>query len=88
MEILKAFGIFVGVLVGLAVVIPIYFLPTIVASHRRLARKRTIGWLNLFLGWTTVGWIVLLIIASLSEPASSGSAANPLPRPAGGRFTA
>lgn len=53
-----------GVLVGLAIVIPLYLLPTIVASRRHLARTRTTGWLNLFLGWTTVGWIVLVFRVS------------------------
>jgi Superinfection immunity protein len=64
---LKDIGIIFAVLLALAVVIPLYFLPTIIARQRRLSQKSTIGWLNLFLGWTTAGWVVLVIFASLAS---------------------
>lgn len=67
MDLLRAAGIFLGILVGLAVAILLYFLPTIVAAKRHVLQRRTIGWLNLFFGWTTVGWVILMIIASLAK---------------------
>src|SRR6185437_8273552 len=40
-----------------------YFLPTIVAVLRRKASSLGIFLLNLFLGWTFIGWVVALIWA-------------------------
>ncbi len=45
----------------LAVVV--YFLPFLVANHRRHRNQAGIGALNLFLGWTFVGWVVALVWA-------------------------
>jgi hypothetical protein len=59
----RAIAEFVGLLAGLAICALIYFLPAIIAAHRRLKQGREIGWLNLFLGWTAGGWVVLLIVA-------------------------
>ncbi|HXB30470.1 MAG TPA: superinfection immunity protein [Puia sp.] len=41
----------------------IYFIPTIVAFDRRKANRYAILMLNIFLGWTFVGWIVALVWA-------------------------
>ncbi len=45
----------------------LYFLPTILASNRGHA-VAPILLLNLFLGWTLVGWFLLLLWALLSCP--------------------
>jgi hypothetical protein len=42
----------------------IYFLPTIVALVRHKRNTVSILLLNLFLGWTLVGWIIALVWAS------------------------
>ena len=42
----------------------IYFLPTIVALVRHKRNTLSIFLLNLFLGWTLIGWIVALVWAS------------------------
>ena len=42
----------------------IYFLPTIVALVRHKQNVVSILLLNLFLGWTLIGWIVALVWAS------------------------
>jgi hypothetical protein len=42
----------------------IYFLPTIVALVRHKRNTLSIFLLNLFLGWTLVGWIIALVWAS------------------------
>ncbi len=41
----------------------IYIIPTIVAYSRNTLNKNTVFVLNLFLGWTVVGWIVFLAMA-------------------------
>ena len=48
----------------LAVVIAIYFLPALVASKRGHRQATAIGVLNLFLGWTFIGWVVALVWAN------------------------
>ena len=44
----------------------IYFLPTIVARHKRNATA--IFALNLLLGWTLIGWIVSLVWSLTKDP--------------------
>ena len=43
----------------------IYFIPAIVGSNKRNATAITI--LNLFLGWTFIGWVIALVWASMDE---------------------
>ncbi len=45
----------------------IYFLPTFIAAHRG-HRVPGIFLLNLFFGWTGIGWLVMLLWALLSAP--------------------
>ena len=44
----------------------IYFLPVIVADGRKHKQTQAIGMLNLFLGWTFIGWVVALVWANTS----------------------
>lgn len=46
----------------------IYFLPTIIALSRRKKQAAAIVLLNIFGGWTGVGWLVALIWSVLKEP--------------------
>jgi hypothetical protein len=48
--------------------IALYFLPAIVAAARHTHNAMGILMLNLFLGWTFVGWIVALVMAIGSAP--------------------
>lgn len=50
--------------VVLCLVAFLYFLPALVANHRRHHNQAAIFTLNLFLGWTFVGWVVALVWAS------------------------
>ena len=45
------------------ILIGLYFLPTIVASARHHHNRGSIFVLNLFLGWTFIGWIIALAMA-------------------------
>lgn len=45
----------------------LYFLPTVVAGFRKKRNFVSIGLLNLFLGWTFIGWIIALIWAFAHE---------------------
>jgi len=60
-------GLVILVFLVVAVVgLGIYFVPTIIAFARKKSNKVAIFALNLFLGWSLVGWVVSLVWA-LSE---------------------
>lgn len=46
----------------------LYFLPAIIAGARQTHNATAILLLNLFLGWTIVGWMVILLMAITSAP--------------------
>jgi len=43
--------------------IALYFVPAIVASRRRVTNENSVYVINLFFGWTLVGWVVALAMA-------------------------
>ncbi|OCK53110.1 hypothetical protein BA768_00705 [Chryseobacterium sp. CBo1] len=51
------------ILIVLLIIIPVYFIPTFVASSRKKANTSAIFILNLFLGWSLIGWVVALVWA-------------------------
>lgn len=46
----------------------LYFLPAIIAAVRHTHNSTGILLLNLFLGWTMIGWLVALLMAIFSMP--------------------
>lgn len=61
---LKIFGIeFTGLLgqfgvqMGIGIALALYFLPAMIASNRRHKNASPIFILNLFFGWTLIGWV-------------------------------
>ena len=40
-----------------------YFVPTIVAVSRKVRNQGSVVVINLFLGWTFIGWVVALAMA-------------------------
>jgi Superinfection immunity protein len=54
------FASLVDLLVALLVLI-LYFLPTIIAHMRDVKAYAQIFFVNLFLGWTLIGWVAVLI---------------------------
>ncbi len=51
-------------LIGLA----LYFLPTIIAAARRAKNLVVILLVNIFAGWTVIGWIVALVWSIVDAP--------------------
>lgn len=45
------------------IVLGLYFLPTIVAFSRKVINRGSVAVINVFLGWTLVGWVVALAMA-------------------------
>lgn len=58
-------------LIALVVVIGLYFLPFITASKRGHRNRAAIGVMNLFLGWTGLGWVGALIWAFTANTETS-----------------
>ena len=40
-----------------------YFLPYLISNNKKYQSEKSMFLLNLFLGWTIIAWIILLIIA-------------------------
>ena len=64
------FGSTLGASLGVALIpaFALYFLPSIVAFIRRVPNSVSILIINLFLGWSIIGWIVALAMAARSKP--------------------
>lgn len=40
-----------------------YMLPWAIAATRGKSNSGAIGWLNLLLGWSIIGWVIALVMA-------------------------
>lgn len=49
----------------------VYLLPSMFAWERNVANKGSVIVVNVFLGWTFVGWVVALAMAFRDVPARS-----------------
>ncbi len=65
----------------LIVLLVLYFIPAIVASVRHHRNRMAITVLNVFLGWTLIGWVAALVWASTAdvEPREYGARRFRLP---------
>ncbi|WP_042722292.1 superinfection immunity protein [Flavobacterium sp. B17] len=63
------------ILIVLLISIPFYFLPTLVAYRRKKSNVDAIFTLNLFLGWSVIGWAIALFLA-LSNKESNQQNSN------------
>lgn len=45
------------------IVLAVYFLPSVVAVARKVRHQGSVVVVNLFLGWTFIGWVVALAMA-------------------------
>lgn len=68
-----------GVLVLLFVGFMIYFMPSLNAHHRRHPNFNSILLLNLFLGWTLIGWVVSIVWSASSIATVEPIRARPAP---------
>jgi len=53
---------------GPFVLLGLYFLPTIIAVRKAKRNSPAIAMLNLFLGWTFIGWVLSLVWAATDDP--------------------
>lgn len=52
-----------GNVFGAIVLFVLYFVPGLIASHRKHPQINSIVAVNIFLGWTLVGWVVALAMS-------------------------
>jgi uncharacterized protein (DUF983 family) len=57
-----------AVLVAMVLGVALYFLPTFVAWSHKHRNVQALATLNLFLGWTVIGWVVSLVWAMYKRP--------------------
>jgi ABC-type lipoprotein release transport system permease subunit len=58
----------IGTIAGVIGLIAAYWFPTIMAFMRHVPAKGQVLVVNLFLGWTFVGWVVALVMAFRTVP--------------------
>jgi len=63
-------------LIFILFILALYFLPFIIALIRDVRNKTSVFFLNLFLGWTIIGFFVLIFYASLTNASSNVSVAE------------
>jgi hypothetical protein len=54
-----------GLIIGKVI---IYVVPSLIAAWRQVDRLRRVVVINLLLGWTVVGWIAAMMMASRPHP--------------------
>jgi hypothetical protein len=59
-------GAVIGI-IGVLVIAALYFLPTIVATSRKVTNTGSVFVINLLLGWSVIGWVVALAMAVKSK---------------------
>ncbi len=52
-----------GVLLLVVIVIAMYLLPWVIAASRKTRNRGTVAVINVFLGWTFLGWVIALAMA-------------------------
>lgn len=66
------------VLVALVLGAAMYFLPTIIAVKRKVPNVGSVVVINIFLGWSVIGWVASLAMAARSvQPATAVTPARP-----------
>ncbi len=65
MDTILGMGVFgIVILVLLAIIgLVIYFIPTSVARKNKSPNKVAVIILNIFLGWSLIGWVIALVLA-------------------------
>jgi ABC-type transport system involved in cytochrome c biogenesis permease component len=54
-------------IIYLTVLLVVYFIPTFIAAKRKHLNKMPIIVVNVFLGWTLIGWVIALAWALTSN---------------------
>lgn len=66
-------GFAAGIAILFILAVGFYFIPTIVAAVRHVPNLGSVIVINLFLGWSVIGWVVALAMAARSKPPEQGT---------------
>ena len=58
---------FISFIIPLLIIILIYFIPTFIAKKKNHRQKTAIIIVNVFLGWTFLGWVVALVWSVMKD---------------------
>ena len=58
---------FIPFIIPLLIIILIYFIPTFIAKKKNHRQKTAIIIVNVFLGWTFLGWVVALVWSVMKD---------------------
>jgi Superinfection immunity protein len=61
-------GVGAGLIVLFVISFVFYWVPTVVALVRAVPNRASVIVINLFLGWTLIGWVVALSMAVRTKP--------------------
>ena len=61
-------GAGIGALLLIVIIFGFYFLPLIIAASRHVPNVGSVAVINIFLGWTFIGWIIALAMACRTAP--------------------
>ncbi len=53
----------IGALILFVIGLVLYFLPSFIAANRNTVNRGSVLVINLFLGWTFIGWVISLAMA-------------------------
>lgn len=54
-------------LIAILVIVVVYFLPTVIAYKRKYKNRMSVLVVDLFLGWTLIGWVVALALSFIND---------------------
>jgi len=54
-------------IIAFLVIVSVYFLPSLIGTFRSVRNIGSVFVINLFLGWTFIGWVIALAMAVRSK---------------------
>lgn len=60
---------FIWAVIILLLLFALYFAPTTMATRRKSRNRHSVFIINLFFGWTLIGWVIALAMAVSNAPA-------------------
>ena len=59
-----------GIVLLVIFILAVYFIPTIIAMVRKVPNTGSVAIINIFLGWTFIGWVVAMSMAARTAPSA------------------
>ena len=54
-------------IIGTAITMALYLLPTLIVNYTNHRYRNAVYFMNIFLGWTIIFWVVSMIVALLPK---------------------